>query len=862
MKPYSQAGQTASILDVSIMNPSQYSLQNGYLIAENITPLADHYTFSIGMYYKVQIAYIDHYGNKGPYSSVAIVKCLGASSVTGISVAGLQQYNDQNEDYVNNAQQFYIGQFYNDSLAQDSVYQYRFVLKEKNTNKLIKDTGWLRPTYDANQQPIMSFSLNQSLNQNLQYLLCFEVTTLNGYTDSIEYTISGQQLEYPNQFDYDIEVFQDSKGQDNGYITIQLKDYNRDNYELPPTGNFILLRNEIGADIWETVTHFQLQSTYDVTQFTWNDFMVEAGKKYMYAIQQYYTDIATQQTHYSSKRLANSIIVPQFDHMFLSDAEHQLRISFNPQVSNFKDIVQESKVETLGSKYPYIFRNGTIQYKEINISGLISYHMDPDEFFIKQNFISSDTRLLTETSNAQEAQKFVRMDGLQQGILNENLIHYTGTALQTEDDPWHPVRYEYFLSSKDNNLSLERGTGLFSTNNPAFHFSLTTLLEENKIYSLEIAIFNENNEVRRSNYDICQTLSTMPSIQLTNENFAKEKDFKLKVLEWLNNGKPKAFRSPAEGNYIIQLMNVTLSPEATVGRMLHSFQATAYEMADNTMENLQNMSLVAQSQFAVDAVSRKENITYSKTYYFNDQATSATGNIYIAIPISNSTQFGLKGDADMSIAMAVLQCGYKNRAPYATTNSRKSHIQFYSFYVDRGSGIGLPSIDTFSQHLGLPWDLSYDSYLLVPLNSGFKGQLDCDNTFNPTSTDTFHDVDVYRNICRYGKIKEITLNSNRTWDDEFNIIVNNELGGIKQLQRLYKIIDFTGDQVEIIFDNGSNMLCADISQLQVLESNEHIVQIRPIGNASITFSGLVTYATSAELGRYHLGNSRLGDDYV
>jgi hypothetical protein len=32
------------------------------------------------------------------------------------------------------------------------------------------------------------------------------------------------------------------------------------------------------------------------------------------------------------------------------------------------------------------------------------------------------------------------------------------------------------------------------------------------------------------------------------------------VLDWLNNGKPKLFRSPAEGNYVLRLMNISMSP--------------------------------------------------------------------------------------------------------------------------------------------------------------------------------------------------------------------------------------------------------------------------------------------------------------
>jgi hypothetical protein len=68
--------------------------------------------------------------------------------------------------------------------------------------------------------------------------------------------------------------------------------------------------------------------------------------------------------------------------------------------------------------------------------------------------------------------------------------------------------------------------------------------------------------------------------------FHREREFKMNVLEWLTNGKPKLFRSPGEGNFIVRLMNTSLSPNDTLSRMLHTFSCTAYEIADYTFENL------------------------------------------------------------------------------------------------------------------------------------------------------------------------------------------------------------------------------------------------------------------------------------
>ena len=62
-----------------------------------------------------------------------------------------------------------------------------------------------------------------------------------------------------------------------------------------------------------------------------------------------------------------------YEDMFLCDAEHQLKIKFNPKVSSLKTTLSESKTDTMGSKYPFFSRNAVLAYKEFPISGLISY---------------------------------------------------------------------------------------------------------------------------------------------------------------------------------------------------------------------------------------------------------------------------------------------------------------------------------------------------------------------------------------------------------------------------------------------------------------------------------------------------------
>lgn len=79
---------------------------------------------------------------------------------------------------------------------------------------------------------------------------------------------------------------------------------------------------------------------------------------------------------------------------------------------------------------------------------------------------------------------------------------------------------------------------------------------------------------------------------LTSKNIQVEKAFREAVLDFLGNGNYKLFKSPTEGNILISLINVSLSPENTLGRMIYKFSATAYEVGDTSLETLNKFNVI------------------------------------------------------------------------------------------------------------------------------------------------------------------------------------------------------------------------------------------------------------------------------
>jgi len=109
----------------------------------------------------------------------------------------------------------------------------------------------------------------------------------------------------------------------------------------------------------------------------------------------------------------------------------------------------------------------------------------------------------------------------------------------------------------------------------------------------------------------------------SDENMLLEREFKLAVLDWLNDGKPKLFKSPYEGNYIIRLLNNELKPVEELGRMLHTFTSQAYEIAECNYENLVNYGFI-------NTTAPSKYVGLWRTYQLTDpELLNASGDIEI-----------------------------------------------------------------------------------------------------------------------------------------------------------------------------------------------------------------------------------------
>ena len=348
--------------------------------------------FSVGSFYKAQMAYVDRNGVVGYYSTVGILKY---TTKPDISILDLKSMKNNGHQYSYTGVYSQKGKDFT-----EKAYSYRFVVKNSN-NGIVEDTGFIVHNHstDTNQYESQDvFLFSQDLPPNEKYSITYTVRTNNDLeVSSPTYKIVAQTSMVSTL----ISEITTSLDYDNGYVAIKLKGEIDPNTGLERLvkGSFMLSRTSEKSNFldWETIDCFNLTSSKPSTE-TWRDFAVEQGIRYKYCIQQY-----NKQNLFSQKLISNEIYV-DFEDAFLYDGKRQLKIRFNPKVSSLKKNLLEAKIDTIGSQYPFIFKNGNVEYKEFPISGLISRTMD------EQNLFRKDSNLiLSEQGHRKQDRSFIKV---------------------------------------------------------------------------------------------------------------------------------------------------------------------------------------------------------------------------------------------------------------------------------------------------------------------------------------------------------------------------------------------------------------------------------------------------------------------
>lgn len=494
--------------------------------------------FEIDVLYKVQLRlssinfeedtppagfFTDNINNFSEWSTVCIIKKINAPNFY------IDEFTteDEKEDSSTDSVDLSINTYYNSLADFNLVYESFYINKEgskiqseplnkyslqlfDDKNNLLVNSGVLLSSaynYTANTNSvIISCYLPYQLKNNNSYNLKVTIETRNGYIESKIYPFD-VELDSYDGLNAELSA---AVNEEEGYIKLKAVI----NEDPVYTGNLVIRRSDSKGHFlnWKDIKHYKADGTYG-QEIIYYDFTVQSGTIYKYLIQKrdirgrrgtpvYVTYLKTEvgeNDQVITTREQVEGIMGEWNHAFLLQSNNgnleetkQLKMQFDFQLSTYKFNILESKTDTLGSKYPFIRRNGDMYYRSFGCSGTITGFMDQADLFTSKN------QLYDGYTNFYEEFK---------GQIN----HYTTT-------------YDYTY----------------------------------------------------------------------------ERKFREKVEQFLYNSKPKLYKSTQEGNMIIKLMDVSLTPKTELGRLIYTFSATAYEIDDGDVQSLINYNFIQPGNYDVE----------------------------------------------------------------------------------------------------------------------------------------------------------------------------------------------------------------------------------------------------------------------
>lgn len=255
-------------------------------------------------------------------------------------------------------------------------YRIKFYLKQKTKlDGLVFDSGIIVPT----TKNTIQYSTPFNFELDTYYIMNFTYVTNSLYTEEKTYEFRIRSYSSLNNPPYLInsDVFSNDK---EGYINLFIE-INKINESITTNEKIIIKRtsSKTNYQIWEEV--YSIDHLFKT--LNWQDITIESGIFYKYGIFLYYK---FGNSNYKITKITNQALC-LIEDAFLIHNNLQLRLPFNFSVSSLKYNVSESQQITLGSKFPYIKRNGKNFYRTFGISGLISSLMDNN--FLKENIINN-----------------------------------------------------------------------------------------------------------------------------------------------------------------------------------------------------------------------------------------------------------------------------------------------------------------------------------------------------------------------------------------------------------------------------------------------------------------------------------------
>ena len=425
-------------------------------------------SFGLNQFYKVQLRFTSKAASNPPSSGTALAKWLYDNMqyfsewskvclIKGIeqphiSIRGFDDTENNQETVLTNPMLDVIGELtYAKNGTQEKEYLKSYNIKLYQANNMDNPLMQSEEIYTNPHNPNeFSYELSYDLLDGVNYVMALTYTTNNLYTETINYKFTIIQYGV-DKLNADITATVD---EEDGRIKIDIISKDTEKF----IGNLTIRRTSSESNFhkWEdvkTVTYI----TGTELNYSWYDTTIQSGVWYRYCAQK-------RNAHGDRGAIIqiDKPVICLFDDIFLTRDDCQLKIKFNPTLSEFKYNVAESQQVTIGAKYPYIKRNGNNYFRTFPIGGLISSFIDTtnwyDPHFYDGEFHYDENEIKAFTSKADiygESQKLYDNYNNKKGITEYNDYIYEREFRKKVYDFLYKHNVKLFRSTTEGNILIK-----------------------------------------------------------------------------------------------------------------------------------------------------------------------------------------------------------------------------------------------------------------------------------------------------------------------------------------------------------------------------------------------------------------------
>ena len=210
-----------------------------------------------------------------------------------------------------------------------------------------------------------------------------------------------------------------------------------------------------------------------------------------------------------------------------------------------------------------------------------------------------------------------------------------------------------------------------------FSFLITAYTDNNHIFATE-------NQLRDGQSSLYLAAHAGKRFTVYNGQYdhVYEREFREKVEAFLYDDKVKLFRSLTEGNMLIKLMNITLTPKQQLGRLLYSVEATAVEIDEATVQKLDYYGIQYIGEY-------NPNITFNETLlgqlnrFRTEWVLNNDGEQELAtIEESYPANFNLMGDSSAANKISTIKSAHHLGESINGVNINDLYLSYLRIEID------------------------------------------------------------------------------------------------------------------------------------------------------------------------------------